>query len=1368
MADIKNDFATGLKAYWKMDEESGTRADSTANGHDLTDVNTVGYATGLINNGAVCEHDNQEGLTIADNNDFDIGNGDFAFSLWLKLDSNSYSGPLIRKGIYSANRSYMLYALNTSTCRWMVSTTGANDVIVLSGNMTSYITAGSWQHFVITRNSSVTKLYIDGTERMSATDNNTYYNSTELLALMSSSNYNSVQGGNYSLDGMIDEVGFWNGRGLSSSDVSTIYNSGSGIPYEAGLNITANSCDADPGFANVDTPADTSPFNSGDKVSYTVQDELEAGTYYWRVRAKDPTGTDTWSDWSATQTFEILGVESLAVSVFDQVTTDETISTSLTLGDISAFDQITIAEEISTSGTLGNIVVVDWVYLFDFYVTLKGLGPNTILDFSYQKWDAYCTLSQTFTKVGHSFKISPNSSYLLTKVTVKLAKEGSPTGNVYVRLYNNLSGTFGANSGGSIPAGDPIATSDPFDIAELGTALDLELSSVSFSFSGDQIVLLEPNTPYIISVEYNATTATDNLQVGIYYNPGDEIQGNLSDFFSGNWYSDSGALAYVLENEVLSDTSAPTSIKGTSVVGNGSILSEGEEEIVERGFVVVVPAFSSGFEDDSLAGFSTSGDVNWGVTTEDSYEGSYSAVSGTISDGQSSTLSLTASGDTVIFRYKVSSEEKADFLSFKEDSVNIFSKSGITKWERLQHLTTDSSHVFEWTYSKDSSAANGKDKAFLDKVIVYSSSSSLKFSETGSFSVGSFTLPITGLSEETSYIVQSYVVSSLGTFFGEPVYFTTILETVNIPLPIEEIGIVEDVQVNIALGDISVFDQITITEDTQALAILETLGAVIVFDQITTAETTSASLTLGDIVVFDQVTTAEAVSTSGTLGDISVFDQITTAETTSASLTLGDISAFDQITITEDIQAIAILETLGAVIVFDQVTITEAVSTSLTLGDVSVFDQFALVETLSAEIPIEVEDLFIIVVEEISLIEFTSFGKITLIGVATRNSSSLFSLPTHEAGDLIIITVSNASSVLPSVPDGWTVIQSGSTTTGSQSLITAFRVASDSSTVSGTWTGAVRIIGLVFRARVEDGATGAYLGIGASASSDADNASYIRYPALSLSNNLGTSAVIYSRARKTSEYLYDVPPDYQLIAFTGLNHAVNGRFNVLENPVEYDIVDTDVSTFRTHGVEIIYVDDATPKQINVVDSVGVTGVIQNTAIDLLFIEKVDSLFIQEDYSLSLESELFSHESLSIEEAVLIDSSLDVSTVDTFTVEETILTGSLYEVLLYDEVGVESSVALIVPVNVEVFTEILILETSVAYTAFPVSVSSILVLQESTLTESIRFSPEVKKYRPIGDVLRKDWRGGPFLDAKRMQQGGVARGGMRYGGSSSSV
>lgn len=65
--------------------------------------------------------------------------------------------------------------------------------------------------------------------------------------------------------------------------------------------------DADSGFVNEDNGGDTSPFTSGDQISYTVQagNELSEDTYYWRVRGKDPSGSNTWGAWSETREFTV-------------------------------------------------------------------------------------------------------------------------------------------------------------------------------------------------------------------------------------------------------------------------------------------------------------------------------------------------------------------------------------------------------------------------------------------------------------------------------------------------------------------------------------------------------------------------------------------------------------------------------------------------------------------------------------------------------------------------------------------------------------------------------------------------------------------------------------------------------------------------------------------------------------------------------------------------------------------------------------------------------------------------------------------------------------------------------------------------------
>lgn len=78
-------------------------------------------------------------------------------------------------------------------------------------------------------------------------------------------------------------------------------------PVFGTLHVDALS-ETDLGFANVTTPADTDPFNSGDTISYTVQsgDALSNGTtYFYRVRGYDPDGSESWGSWSTVRSLTI-------------------------------------------------------------------------------------------------------------------------------------------------------------------------------------------------------------------------------------------------------------------------------------------------------------------------------------------------------------------------------------------------------------------------------------------------------------------------------------------------------------------------------------------------------------------------------------------------------------------------------------------------------------------------------------------------------------------------------------------------------------------------------------------------------------------------------------------------------------------------------------------------------------------------------------------------------------------------------------------------------------------------------------------------------------------------------------------------------
>lgn len=142
----------------------------------------------------------------------------------------------------------------------------------------------------------------------------------------------------------------------------------------------------DVGFANIDTPANNDPFNSGEVIEFTVQaaDELAPDTeYFWLVRAKDPTGSDTFGDWSATRSFttgtgsqefnetgKVVSILAITTGV-DHAARDESSITTIVLAEISANVGVaytetvlvtilaqTTAEDVLTQAESGQVTVL--------------------------------------------------------------------------------------------------------------------------------------------------------------------------------------------------------------------------------------------------------------------------------------------------------------------------------------------------------------------------------------------------------------------------------------------------------------------------------------------------------------------------------------------------------------------------------------------------------------------------------------------------------------------------------------------------------------------------------------------------------------------------------------------------------------------------------------------------------------------------------------------------------------------------------------------------------------------------------------------------------------------------------------------------
>ena len=135
-------------------------------------------------------------------------------------------------------------------------------------------------------------------------------------------------------------------------------------------------------------------------------------------------------------------------------------------------------------------------------------------------------------------------------------------------------------------------------------------------------------------------------------------------------------------------------------------------------------AFSNateGFETNDFSKFpwSSSGDASWAVTRLQGHSGRYCAKSGSIGDGQSTTLQVTlnCAAGTITFYRRVSCEPGYDCLRFYIDGVEQDSWSGQEDWAEMSFPVDEGARTFAWTYSKDGSGSAGDDAAWIDDIV---------------------------------------------------------------------------------------------------------------------------------------------------------------------------------------------------------------------------------------------------------------------------------------------------------------------------------------------------------------------------------------------------------------------------------------------------------------------------------------------------------------------------------------------------------------------------------------------------------------------------------------------------------------------------
>ena len=222
-----------LISYYKLDENAANTdvVDSHGSNDGTASTNTANLydASGKISSCFDLTKSNVEYVTVSDDDTLDVTNY-LSINMWIYADSypNASNG-IIQKGSISSNQGVISINISASdnhaTFRLNGQTSEGSGACTAPGGS---LGTGAWHMVTVTYDKveEEQKIYVDGDLK------NTESYSTSITVDANPLYIGTYYSTAYTFDGKIDEVGFW-GKTLTSTEVTSLYNSGDGLPYSS-------------------------------------------------------------------------------------------------------------------------------------------------------------------------------------------------------------------------------------------------------------------------------------------------------------------------------------------------------------------------------------------------------------------------------------------------------------------------------------------------------------------------------------------------------------------------------------------------------------------------------------------------------------------------------------------------------------------------------------------------------------------------------------------------------------------------------------------------------------------------------------------------------------------------------------------------------------------------------------------------------------------------------------------------------------------------------------------------------------------------------------------------------------------------------
>jgi hypothetical protein len=263
-----------IYAYYKLDEASGASAiDATGNARTLSNFGpAIGSAAGKINTSR--DFTGTGGTTLirnANTTDFFVGANPFFFNFWVRF--RTFPGfndvGLCNRYEPFGQREYIMFLRQSDQRIVFLLDNGAGSTAVQWGSVaalnTWYMVSGGWD-------GTLMKMSINGGNFVTTPFAGPTVNGGDNFKL----GYEAA-----SLDGQMDEFGFWMGKCLSLTEVTQLYNGGNGLAFSQFGTVTPppnvfNSDGTSTGGPNsIQTLHDATACHDGDTIT------IPAGTFTW-------------------------------------------------------------------------------------------------------------------------------------------------------------------------------------------------------------------------------------------------------------------------------------------------------------------------------------------------------------------------------------------------------------------------------------------------------------------------------------------------------------------------------------------------------------------------------------------------------------------------------------------------------------------------------------------------------------------------------------------------------------------------------------------------------------------------------------------------------------------------------------------------------------------------------------------------------------------------------------------------------------------------------------------------------------------------------------------------------------------------------